>query len=418
MTQQTSTVQSAAPLSPTVPMRGWLVLFSAVGINLILGFLYSWSIISSSLAKELKWTQTQATMPFTVATISFAIMMIFAGRMQDKLGPRLTAFCGGLLFGGGLIASSFTKSPQTLMLTYGVLVGLGIGLGYSATTPPSIKWFPPKRKGLITGIVVSGVGLASVYMAPLTKWLIGKYQIPNTFLYIGIGSLVVVTLLSLLLCVPKTQPAPAPIAGSSPALLSKKDMDWYEMLQTPQFYILWVTFVLSMSAGLLIISQAAKIATAQAQWTDAVLYVVLLNVFNTLGRFVTGYASDTIGRKMTIFLCFFVQAINMALFKYYTNPTLLIAGTVVAGICYGALFTLFPAATADQFGVKNLGVNYGIMFTAFGIAGSLGPVMASKIKDSTGSYNMSYWISSGMLVLGALLILALKPRVQNEPKAS
>ena len=135
---------------------------AALSINLVLGVLYAWGMMAKALVTQWHWTKTQAAMPFTVSTVAFALMMIFAGRMQDKIGPRVIAMCGGLLLGLGLIASSFTQSPAVMLLTFGVVGGIGIGLGYSATTPPCIKWFPPAKKGIITGIVVSGVGLAAV----------------------------------------------------------------------------------------------------------------------------------------------------------------------------------------------------------------------------------------------------------------
>ena len=150
--------------------KGWIVVFAGLAINLILGVLYAWGVIAKALGGPgWNWTKTQATLPFTVATVCFALMMVFAGRCQDKFGPRLVATAGGLLLGLGLIASALVHSPTAMMLTFGVGAGLGIGLGYSATTPPAIKWFPPARKGFIAGIVVSGVGLAAVYISPLCQ---------------------------------------------------------------------------------------------------------------------------------------------------------------------------------------------------------------------------------------------------------
>ena len=149
--------------------KGWTVVIAGLSINLILGVLYAWGVIAKALVSDWHWTKTDATLPFTVATVCFAVMMVFAGRCQDKFGPRLVATAGGIMLGLGLVASGLVHSPTAMALTFGVGAGLGIGLGYSATTPPAIKWFPPARKGVITGIVVSGVGLAAVYISPLTQ---------------------------------------------------------------------------------------------------------------------------------------------------------------------------------------------------------------------------------------------------------
>ena len=163
----------------TSPIRGWTVVLAALSINLILGVLYAWSVMGKALVAQWHWSKTDATLPFTVSTAAFALTMIFAGRWQDKIGPRYVAMLGGIILGAGLVLSSFAKTPLAMVITFGVIGGIGIGLGYSATTPPSIKWFPPASKGLITGIVVSGVGLAAVYMSPLTNYLLRTYQHPQ-----------------------------------------------------------------------------------------------------------------------------------------------------------------------------------------------------------------------------------------------
>ncbi len=167
--------------------NGWTVVIAGLAINLILGVLYAWGVIAKALGSDWHWTKTQATLPFTVATVCFAGMMVFAGRCQDKFGPRLVATTGGIMLGLGLVASALVHSPIAMALTFGVGAGLGIGLGYSATTPPAIKWFPPARKGVITGIVVSGVGLAAVYISPLTQYLLGRTTISMTFVWLGVG---------------------------------------------------------------------------------------------------------------------------------------------------------------------------------------------------------------------------------------
>src|SRR5512147_400074 len=165
---------------------GWLITYAALGINLLLGLLYAWSVFKKALVAEWGWNDVTASLPFTVSAAIFAFMMIFAGRAQDKYGPRIIALLGGILFGIGLLASGFAKTPTEMVITFGILGGLGIGLGYSATTPCAIKWFNSSKKGVISGIVVSGVGLAPVYIAPLTAYFIKLYGIQNTFIILGV----------------------------------------------------------------------------------------------------------------------------------------------------------------------------------------------------------------------------------------
>jgi OFA family oxalate/formate antiporter-like MFS transporter len=402
-------------------VRGWTVVLTAVSINLILGVLYAWSVMGKALVLQWHWKATQASLPFTISAASFALMMIFAGRWQDKIGPRYVAMLGGIILGLGLIASSFASTPEMMLVTFGLVGGLGIGLGYSATTPPSIKWFPPAQKGRITGIVVSGVGLAAVWIAPLTQYLLKVTSIQNTFLILGVGTIIFVSILSQFLANPPAGYTPAPTAAArttppkSP--VGRPNLDWHEMLRTGQFYQLWLMLVLAASAGLMIISQVALIAKDQAH-IDKLGYapVAILAIFNTLGRVVSGFLSDRIGRTNTMILAFILQAVNMFVFIYYTTPALLIFGAAFTGLCYGTIFTLFPTTTADFYGVKNLGVNYGLMFTGFGVAGTIGPMLGGKIRDAFGNYHNAFTISAVMLLAGAVLAFFLKaPKLEPAP---
>lgn len=420
MSQQTLADQAQQTQSYA---RGWTVVLAATGINLVLGVLYAWGVMAKALVMDpgWQWTKTQAAMPFTVSTVAFALMMVFAGRMQDKIGPRWIAMLGGLMLGAGLIASSQAHSPMMMLLAFGVVGGVGIGLGYSATTPPSIKWFPASRKGTITGIVVSGVGLAAVYTSPLTQWLLSISDISRTFLYLGIGTIVVVCLLAQLLVNPPAGYVAGTAAAGGPkpdAATGKRSLDWHEMLRTPQFFQLWVMMILAASAGLMIIAHIAIIAKEQASLAWGFVPIVLLAVFNTVGRVVSGFLSDRIGRPRTMVLAFVLQAANMFAFAYYTTPSLLLFGAAFTGLCYGTIFTLMPAATADFYGVRNLGVNYGLVFTGFGAAGVLGPIMGGRIRDLSGTYTTSYLISAILLLIAAVLAFTTRapaPASQSAP---
>jgi MFS transporter, OFA family, oxalate/formate antiporter len=392
--------------------RGWTVTVAALSINLILGALYAWGVIGKALVVQWHWTKAQAALPFTVSTAAFALMMIFAGRWQDRIGPRVVAMAGGVMFGLGLFGSAYVRSPLGMLITFGIGGGIGLGLCYSATTPPAIKWFPPARKGFITGIVVSGVGLAAVYVSPLTQWLLQTTDIPQTFMILGLGAIVLICVLAQALTNPP--PGYVPVAwgpvGTSPGKRSsaRRDFDWDEMLRSTQFYQLWLMFSLTASAGLMIIAHVAIIAKEQAQWEWGFVPVAMLAVFNTVGRVVSGFLSDRIGRTQTMVLAFALQAANMFAFVHYTSPGLLVFGSAFTGLCYGTIFTLMPAATADFYGVRNLGVNYGLVFTAFGVAGVLGPLLGGRMRDLAGSYGMSYTISACMLVVAAGLAFFMR----------
>lgn len=398
--------------------RGWIVTLAALGINLVLGALYAWSVVAQAL-KAKGWSQTEANLPFAVATATFACTMIFAGRVQDKLGPRRITVLGGLTLGGAMIVSAFTTTPLFMCLTFGVIGGIGIGLGYAATTPASIKWFSPARKGLITGIVVAGIALASVYMAPLTRYLLTFMTLSNTLLTLGIGTAVVVPALAVLLVNPPAGYVP-PTAGGGPQkkrpVVMRPDRDWNEVLKTPQFYLLWVTFILAASPGLMILVNAVNIATLKGHKDAGIIAVMLLGVFNMVGRILSGVVSDRIGRTNTMVLAFVFQAANMFCFASYQSAEMIVFGAAFTGLCYGGIFTLMPAAMADFFGIKNLGVNFGLLFTAFGVAGCTGALLGGKVSDIFGSYDRAY-VAVGIALLGATLlgVLTRPPRTPAQP---
>lgn len=242
--------------------RGWTVVLAGTGINLMFGVLYAWSIFGANLSSMYKWTSLEASLPYTTAIIMFAALMLVGGKLQDQFGPRLVATAGGVLVASGMILSSLMPTLPGVIIGFGILTGAGIGMGYSATTPAAIKWFPPQNKGLITGIVVGGFGLASLYISPLTKYLVATYGLFATFQILGIGFGIIIVSLAQLLKVPQAPAAPA--AGvTAAAAVSANDYTWKEMLGTKQFYIMWLMFLAGAIAGLMMIGHLAKIANLQ-----------------------------------------------------------------------------------------------------------------------------------------------------------
>lgn len=388
--------------------KGWVITFAALGVNLVLGLLYTWGVFQKALVDQWHWSSTTASLPYSVAIAVFAFTMIFAGRAQDKIGPRYVAMLGGIMLGLGLIASGLTTNPMVMVFTFGVVGACGIGLGYSATTPCAIKWFQSSKRGLISGIVVAGVGLAPVYIAPLTNELIKTYGIEQTFIILGIFAIVGVVTFSFFLKNPPAGYIPLQGTVSAQTAVVSVDMSWNEMMKTKQFYMLWFMYLLSATAGLMLIGHLPKIASSQAGWKAGYFLVVVLSIFNAIGRVYIGSLSDKIGRTTAMMIVFFLQAANMFIFTFYDSIPLLIAGAAIAGLAYGALFTLFPTTTADLFGIKNLGVNYGLVFTGWGIAGVVGPLVGGMVKDATGSYTISYIVAGILLLLGIAMVWVMR----------
>ncbi len=398
--------------------RAILVVIGAVGINLILGIIYIWSVISKELIREYHWSSTETALPYMLSMTMLAVVSVFGGRIADTLSPRVSTVIGGTLLGGGLFFSSYATTAGMMTITYGLLVGSGIGFSLSATTVTAMKWFPPAKKGLISGICYAGAGLAALYISPLVNFLIASFGIVETFRFTGIGAFIIIMIFTVFLKKPE---APAPLQQSHQNIAlsvdTAADVEWRDMLKTPAFYQLWFMFAFAAAAALVIIGNIAIIAVKQAQWEGGFLLVMLLALFNAAGRFFTGAISDRIGIQNTLRIIFLLQAVNLALFNYYDTVILLAIGTAVGGYCYGGLVTVFPAATADKFGFKNLGMNFGLVNTAYGLAGIIGPIMAGRIVDLTGSYHFAYLGAAALLLLATGVTFGLKGKENSEPVA-
>lgn len=395
---------------------GWRVTLAGLGINLALGILYTWSVVSKAITKEWNWSETQSAWPYSVACLAFSFLMVPAGRLQDRMGPRLAATIGGLLVGAGMILAALTATYWGYLVGFGVLTGAGIGFGYAAATPPAVKWFPAAKTGLIAGLVVSGFGLASVYAAPLATWLLGAFGISNTMLILGLAFLGVVVALAQLL----TPPPKGYIPGNCAALKSVstaavRDFPPSRMLRTPQFYLLWFLYACGAGAGLMIISKLAKIGQQQAGIELGFVLVASLAVGNGAGRILAGWLSDTLGRQRTMVICFLLQAALMIALTLASPGSVLGRVDVMAvisaliGANYGANLALFPSVTKDYYGLKNFGVNYGLVFTAWGVGGFLLSQLQGVLYDAFQTFAYSCYVAAGLLVLAAGLSFVLQP---------
>jgi OFA family oxalate/formate antiporter-like MFS transporter len=399
---------------------GWRVALAGLGINLALGVLYSWSVISAEIAKSgWGWSAQERALPYSVACLVFCLVMVPAGRMQDKIGPRLVATVGGILVGIGMIVASRFQTVNGYVIGFGILAGAGIGCGYASATPPAVKWFPPAKTGMIAGIVVAGFGLASVYAAPLSKWLATTYGLQTMMMSLGIGFLIVVVGLGQLLKPPHK------------ALQFAKGLGPVgEMLRTWQFYVLWFMYACGAGAGLMIISCAKKIVGGAGIAEVLALAAVMgLAVGNGAGRVVAGMLSDKMGRNRTMLLFFMLQAVSIvglyfASVQETPSAGLLIALAALVGANYGSNLALFPSVTKDFFGLKNFGMNYGLIFTAWGIGGFILAQFAAAVYDGkiveawAGSYKFAFYTSAVLLVVAGIMTFIVKPPHHTEEATS
>lgn len=409
-------------MSETIKNKGWSVVTAGLAINLALGVLYAWSIFKGAIKSSIEqggpgafqWDIATINDPYAVCCLAFAFSMILAGKCQDKIGPARTALIGGLLVGAGFLLMAFSSSYAAWVVGFGLLAGSGFGFGYSAATPPALKWFSPSKTGLIAGIVVAGFGIAPVYIAPLASWLIGAYGIPKSMLFLGIGFLALVCGLSFMLVNPPQGYVPAEPADPGPlaklnAGKPKVDATVSEMLRNYKFYVLWATFFIGSGAGLMVIGSVAGLAK-KSMGSLAFLAVAIMAVGNAGGRVVAGVLSDKIGRRATLFIMLALQAVMMFAALAVVNSgsaVLLVLLATFIGFNYGSNLCLFPSFAKDYWGSKNYGLNYGVLFTAWGVGGFVMGKVSEMLSAQPGGLGTSFMLSGVLLAAGAALTIFL-----------
>lgn len=411
-----------------VPAKAWQVVIAGIVVNLCLGCLYAWSVWVKYLTDEALMTQQgwapltaeQASNPASLCILFFALLMIPGGRIQDRYGPKIAASIGGLGIGIGLLIAGATKSYTGVLIGYGIFGGIGMGVGYAAPTPAALKWFGPHKRGFIAGLVVGGYGLAAFYVAPLADWLITSYSMSTSFYVLGVGYLIVILIAAQFLAWPEPgyvppQPPATAVSAAKAAAQTRHDWSAGEVLRTWQLYALVIMFCINTQAGLLLIGHAAKMISVVM--AAGYLLVSWGAVFNSLGRVGTGIISDKIGRSNTLILNYIAAAVIMFLLPYLfsiKNIPLLFLACAIGFWCYGGGLTLFPSFTADFFGPKNLGINYGLVFVGWGL-GSFMPKLAGRIYDRYQSYDYAFYIAGVLLIIGIVIALVTKrPRYSTE----
>lgn len=423
-------------MTEAIKNRGWSVVSAGLAINLALGVLYAWSIFKGAIKASIEkggveafqWDVATINDPYAACCLAFAFSMILAGKCQDKIGPARTALIGGLLVGAGFMLMAFSNSYAAWVTGFGVLAGSGFGFGYSAATPPALKWFSPSKTGLIAGIVVAGFGIAPVYIAPLSSYLIGAFGIQKSMMFLGIGFAIAVCGLSFFLVNPPKEFIPA--APADPGPLAKLNASKpvvnatvSEMLRNYKFYVLWAAFFIGSGAGLMVIGSVAGLAK-KSMGSMAFVAVAIMAVGNAAGRVVAGVLSDKIGRRATLFIMLMLQAVMMfaalAVVNSGSAVMLVILATFI-GFNYGSNLCLFPSFAKDYWGTKNYGLNYGALFTAWGVGGFVMGKVSEMLTAQPGGLGKSFMLAGLLCAGGAALTIflaELKPATDEEAAPS
>jgi OFA family oxalate/formate antiporter-like MFS transporter len=408
---ETTGARPAAPVAEQSTISPWWRLFGGTLMTLALGTLYGWSVFVAPLEHEFGWKRAQTSTVFTLAVVMFAATLPLAGRLQDRFGPLWISFAGSLMISLSFFLFAYTSSLYYLFFFFGVLGGMGNAFGYATVVPVMAKWFPD-RMGLAIGLAIAGYGggsaifgtLANLVLFPHFGWRVACMILSGIFLVMTMTA-------AFLLRNPAISPRPAAgmpvLAAASP----RRQFAPSEILRTPAFYLLWLGFGLGSTAGLMVISQLIPFASSQgiSSATIATLGLVMGAFGNVSGRILAGWISDVMGRLNTLRVVLAMSSIAM--------PALYWVGAHVAGLyllifivyfCYGTQASVNPSAVSDFWGTRHAGANYGLLFTAWGFAGILGPTIGGVLFDKFKNYGAAFYTAALISVIALLCVLAAK----------
>jgi MFS transporter, OFA family, oxalate/formate antiporter len=390
----------------------WVIATAGVFFQIALGAVYAWSVFRVPLAKQFGWSISEITLTFTISIFVLGFAAFFGGLWLNRKGPRIVALTGGALYGLGVFLASFSHSLSWLYFSYGVISGIGLGLGYIVPVAVLVKWFPDRR-GLITGIAVGGFGAGALITAPVATRLIQSIGVLSTFAYIGVAYLVVTITSGAFMQNPPDGWKPE---GWSPTALETSqraghDFVLSEALKTWQWYALWLLLFLNTCAGISVISQESPIfqELTGASSVVAAGMVGLASIGNAAGRVFWAWASDLITRRATFAVMFVLQVLLFWFLPSIATVSLMTIITFVILMCYGGGFGTMPAFAADYFGPKNVGPIYGLMLTAWSFASAVGPLFIAHMREAAGSYGHALHLIAVSMAISILLPILVRP---------
>ena len=385
----------------------WGIAAAAVCMQICLGAVYGWSVFKKPLMGAEHWSETAVQLNFTLAILFLGFGTIIGGLWQDKVGPRKVATVAGVIYGLGYMVSGIAAAHHSLnwlYVGYGVLTGIGMGMGYICPVATLVKWFPDRR-GLMTGVAVCGYGFGAAVMGPFAAWEIIHYGAPATFWTLGIVYLLVVVIAAQFYANPPVGWRPAGWEPRTSVAKAATAVDFTvgEALGSWQFYLLFLLLFLNVSAGIMIISQASPMAQEMVGMTvlKAAAMVSVISLCNGFGRVFWAWVSDYLGRSRVYFLLFLIQAAIFIMLPRIHSFSLFTISFAIIGLCYGGGFGTMPSFTADFFGAKAMGGIYGIILLAWGLAAIPSPIMIAHIHQNLGRY------APAINVIAVVMVIAL-----------
>jgi OFA family oxalate/formate antiporter-like MFS transporter len=386
-------------------------------MNVALGTYYAWSVFVPALEHEFGWTRTQTSLVPTIASVLIASMFLVAGFLQRRIGPRSVATIGGLLFVSGLLLASYTQSLAMLYLTWGVMLGAGVGFGYLVPITVGSKWFPHHR-GLVNGLAISIFAAGSGLFGPVAGLLVERIGWRAMFQVLAAIFFVFTMAGAYLLKDP-------PIGYRGPATKSTSarrpashpvDVPTSRVLRSPVFLALWGAYALGTTAGTMVISQLVPFARLAGLSAKTAAFALTIGAIGSAsGRFFSGWFSDHLGRLQTLRAIIFTSMLVTPML-YVWRAELLAFYVLLFFVyyCYGTQLSVYAALAGDFWGTRYLATNYGFLFLAWGLAGVLGPVLGARVFVSTGAYQYAFFVAAG-LACAALVILSMVRTPQPAP---
>lgn len=384
-------------------------------MQIALGAVYAWSVFQIPLEEHFGASGSMVKLTFSITILALGFAAFFGGLWMRSAGPRTVAIAAGILYGGGVLLAGLSSGSLFLLyITYGLIGGIGIGLGYIVPIATLIKWFPDKR-GFITGVAVAGFGAGALVTTIIARIVLAAgVGVFPTFAILGVIYLIAVVGAALFMKNPPEGWRPAgwePDTGEASAGTSGEDYVIRDALKTWQWYALWALLFLNVTAGISIISEASPMAQQISGVGPNVAagLVIIISVANAAGRFLWAWFSDAIGRKWVFFVMFVLQAVLFLLLPVIGLYFLLAIVSFIIVSCYGGGFGTMPSFAADYFGARDVGTIYGLMLTAWGVGGVLGPLLISRIIDTTDSYALAFYIIAGIMIASAVLAFLIRP---------
>ena len=391
----------------------WLIALAGVCLQMALGAAYAWSVFRIPLSREFGWTISQITLTFLISWFFLGCNAFLGGLWMKRIGPKVLAIVAGLLWGGGVFLASFSAHKLWwLYLTYGVIGGTGLGLGYIVPITVLVKWFPDRR-GLITGIAVAGFGAGSLFSAPAAGWLIRHVGLMPTFAYLGIAYAIIAVTAGSFMQNPPEGWHPEGWTPTAKHISQRADRDYTlgEALATWQWWAICMLMSINTMAGLSIVSQAAPIfqEIGKSSAATAAGLVGLISIGNGVGRIFWSYVSDLTTRKTAFFMMYLVEAILFWTYHSIGSLTVLAVVTFVVVMCYGGAYGITPAFAADYFGPRDVGSIFGLMMLPWAFAAVFGPLLFAYLRQINGNYNQALYLIAGLMTTALILPILVHP---------